>query len=184
MIMARATADDVDTLLAWRHQRRAELEAQGSDQWSIAMPRAEFAATVASGQTWVARDGDEPAGTITLSAWSEVNALWRPPSERGTPLWYPQDRPNDALYFARMIVPRSRAGQGLGREMMAWAGGRAYDAGLIWLRCDAWTTNHQLHRYYLERGFSHVRTLNTLLSGACFQRVAQPYTGRLKTEGD
>lgn len=35
--------------------------------------------------------------------------------------------------------------------MLDWAGGRAFDAGVTWLRMDAWTTNTRLHAYYLHR---------------------------------
>jgi ribosomal protein S18 acetylase RimI-like enzyme len=81
-----------------------------------------------------------------------------------------------------MLVPLARSGDELGREMLDWAGGQAFDAGLTWLRLDAWTTNTQLHDYYRRFGFRHVRTIASRVSGACFQRPAQPYLGgRLKT---
>jgi GNAT superfamily N-acetyltransferase len=54
--------------------------------------------------------------------------------------------PADALYAAKMLVPREHAGQGLGSQMLDRAGGRAFDAGLTWLRLDAWTTNPRLHQ--------------------------------------
>ena len=59
--------------------------------------------------------------------------------------------------------------------------GRAYDSGLTWLRLNAWTTNPALHRFYRSRGFQHVRTVATRISGARFQRPAQPYSGPLNT---
>jgi len=55
-------------------------------------------------------------------------------------------------------------------------------ATLTWLRLDAWTTNPALHNYYRRRGFQHVRTVASRISGACFQRPAQPYLGPLKTD--
>jgi hypothetical protein len=44
------------------------------------------------------------------------------------------------------------------------------------------TTNPGLHDYYRSLGFQHVRTVSSRISGACFQRPAQPYIGPLKTE--
>ncbi len=68
--------------------------------------------------------------------------------------------------------------------MLDWDSYRAFDAGLTWLRLDAWTTNPRLHDYYLGAGFQHVRTIESRVSGACFQRPTQPYRGTLKTEGE
>jgi hypothetical protein len=71
-------------------------------------------------------------------------------------------------------VARSHAGQGLGAELLDWAGTRATETGALWLRLDAWTTNHELQRYYLGQGFEHVRTvaLSHNPSGTLFQRPA------------
>lgn len=128
-------------------------------------------------------DGVEPAATITLTTYVDVDSLWTPERDPEA-LWYPEDDPADALYAAKMMIPLARAGQRLGGELLDWASGRAYDAGLTWLRLDAWTTNTRLHDYYRRQGFQHVRTVASRLSGACFQRAAQPYVGgRLQTAG-
>jgi GNAT superfamily N-acetyltransferase len=182
VIIKPASPDDVDVIMSWRRERVAWLAQRGADQWSIPLPRSAIAATVLAGQTWMVWDGDDPVGTITLAAASEADAFWKPDIDP-EPLWHPEDRPLDALYAAKMMVPRNRAGAGLGSEMLAWAGGRAYLAGLTWLRFDAWSTNADLHAYYVGLGYEHVRTVSSRVSGACFQRPAQPYIdGRLKTQ--
>jgi GNAT superfamily N-acetyltransferase len=181
VIITPARVADVDVVMAWRRERVAWLAERGEDQWSIPLPRSAVAATVLAGQTWLVWDDHVPVATITLTAYMDVDNLWKPDRDPEA-LWYPQDDPADALYAAKMMVPLDRAGTGLGREMLAWAGGRAFDAGLTWLRLDAWTTNPRLHRYYQREGFRHVRTVESRVSGACFQRPAQPYTGHLKTE--
>lgn len=182
MIITRARMCDVDVIMSWRRERVAWLAARGEDQWSIPLPRSAVAATVAAGQTWMVWDGDDPAATITLTAWVDVDALWKPDRDPEA-LWYPQDDPADAIYAAKMIAPLARSGGSLGREMLDWAGGQAYEAGVTWLRLDAWTTNRRLHDYYRGQGFRHVRTVASRVSGACFQRPAQPYIGGLlKTE--
>ena len=47
-------------------------------------------------------------------------------------------------------------------------------------RIDVWTDNIGLHRYYENRGFKHVRTLDLAdyPSGALFQRPATDWRGR------
>jgi GNAT superfamily N-acetyltransferase len=181
MIVRRARLADVEIIMQWRRELAAWLAARGVDQWSIPLPRSAVAATVGSGQTWIVQDADEPAATITLTAWPDVDDLWKPDLDPEA-LWYPADRPSDGLYVAKMMVPRARSGTALGSEMLDWAAGRAYDSGLTWLRLDAWTTNPGLHDYYRGQGFQHVRTVVSRISGACFQRPAQPYNGCLKVD--
>src|SRR5882672_12336990 len=91
----------------------------------IALPllRSAVAATVAAWQTWLAWDGEEPAATITLTAWPDVDGLWKPAHDSTDTLWYPGDDPSDAIYAAKMMIPLARAGTGLGVEMLDWAGG-------------------------------------------------------------
>jgi Acetyltransferase (GNAT) family len=182
VIIRRARLADVEVIMAWRRERVAWLAARGEEQWSIPLPRSAVAATVSAGQTWLVWEGDEPIATVTLTAWPEVDELWKPDRDPER-LWYPQDDPADAIYVAKMMIPLMRAGGGLGGELLDWAGGRAFEAGLTWLRLDAWTTNHRLHGYYRHQGFRHVRTVESRVSGACFQRATQPYLReRLKTE--
>lgn len=181
MIITRAGISDVDVIMKWRRERVAWLAKRGQDQWSIPLPRPAVAATVSAGQTWMVWDDHEPAATITLTAYVDVDGLWKPDRDPEA-LWYSEDDPADALYAAKMMLPLNRAGSGLGSEMLDWAAGRAYNAGLTWLRLDAWTTNTGLHDYYIRQGFQHVRTVTSRISGACFQRASQPYHGLLKTE--
>ena len=82
------------------------------------------------------------------------------------------------------MLPLDRAGADLGGELLDWASGRTWGAGLTWLRLDAWTSNPRLHAYYVGRDFRHVRTVESRVSGACFQRPSQPYHCYLKTTGD
>lgn len=182
MIVRRADLGrDVDTILRWRRERRAWLAERSETQWEVPLPRSAVAATVSAGQTWMVYDGEDPAATISLSAHADVNAWWTDFDPEM--VWRPEDDLADALYASAMMVPLHRAGEGLGAELLDWAGGRAFEASLTWLRLDAWTTNTGLHSYYRRQGFRHVRTVATSMSGACFQRPTQPYTrGRLKTE--
>jgi ribosomal protein S18 acetylase RimI-like enzyme len=72
-------------------------------------------------------------------------------------------------------VDRAYGGQGLGAELLDWAGSTAANEGADCLRVDVWTTNEHLQHYYLKQGFTYVRTvvLPHNPSGALFQRPAE-----------
>jgi hypothetical protein len=180
MLVTKAVRADIDTIMGWRRERTAWLRRMGEDQWPYPLPRKAVAATVMAGQTWMVWDGTTPAATITLAGSESVDDLWKPDVDPD-PLWYPEDDLVDALYAAKLLTPLERAGGGLGAEVLDWAGGRAFEAGVSWLRFDTWTTNLRLQAYYVRLGFTHVRTVSTRVSGTCFQRASQPYTGPLKT---
>ena len=63
-------------------------------------------------------------------------------------------REQPALYAHQVTVDRAYGGQGLGAELLDWAGTRAADEGADWLRVDVWTTNEHLQHYYLKQGFT------------------------------
>ena len=73
--------------------------------------------------------------------------------------WLGDPDVDDALYLGKMIVARSHAGRQLGDAIMNWAGEVAHHAGRRWLRLDCRRDNHGLHRYYKDRGFTHLRTV-------------------------
>jgi GNAT superfamily N-acetyltransferase len=89
-------------------------------------------------------------------------------------LWTEQERAESALYAHKVTVDRAYGGEGLGAELLDWAGTKAADEGADWLRVDVWTTNERLQHYYLHQGFTYVRTVVLLhnLSGS-----ALPATG-------
>jgi GNAT superfamily N-acetyltransferase len=99
------------------------------------------------------------------------------PANRGQPpeLWTEQERTEPALDAHKVTVDRAYGGQGLGAELLNWAGAKAADEGADRLRVDVWTTNERLQHYYLKQGFTYVRTvvLPHNPSGALFQRPAQ-----------
>ena len=114
-------------------------------------------------ETFIVWDAGTPAATITVDRWANPD------------LWTPAEAAEPALYAHKLTVARAYAGRGLGAELLDWAGTRAVESGATWLRLDVWTTNHELQRYYLEQGFTHVRTvvLAHNPSGALFQRLAR-----------
>jgi GNAT superfamily N-acetyltransferase len=169
MLLAPATPDDLDTLLAFRDEAAKWLASRGLDQWQEPWPTEDLMAegmlrNIGAGETFIVWDQDcTPAATITVDLWANPD------------LWTPEERAEPALYAHKVTVARAYAGQALGVELLDWAGTRAANSGLAWLRVDVWTTNTRLQQYYLDLGFRHVRTvvLQHNPSGALFQRPAQ-----------
>ncbi|MGE9696046.1 MULTISPECIES: GNAT family N-acetyltransferase [unclassified Streptomyces] len=170
MKIAPATPDDLSSLLAFRKEAAAWLSALGTDQWSRPYPADRLMATIEAGVVFMLRDGNATAGTITLT----------PEAEEG--LWSKGELREPTMFVNKLTVGRDYAGQNLGGRLLDWAGDRAFKAGAVWLRLDAWTTNAALQRYYIRHGFEHVRTVTggdainggPRVSGWLAQRPAQP----------
>jgi GNAT superfamily N-acetyltransferase len=98
-------------------------------------------ANVEAGETFVVwDDAHTPAATITINRWAKPE------------LWTDQERAEPALYAHKVTVDRAYGGQGLGAELLDWAGTKAADEGADWLRVDVWTTNEHLQHYYRKQG--------------------------------
>jgi GNAT superfamily N-acetyltransferase len=116
---------------------------------------------IQAGETFIVWDDDDsPAATITINRWAKPE------------LWTEEEAAEPAFYAHKVTVDRAHAGQGLGAELLDWAGTRAADEGVDWLRVDVWTTNKRLQHYYLRQGLTTV-VLPHNPSGALFQRPAQ-----------
>ncbi len=169
MIITLAEPHDVAKLLAFREEAAAWLRGLGSDQWSRPYPADKLLATIEAGTVFMLRDGHTIAGTITLT----------PDAEDG--LWTDDELTETSMFINKLTVAREYAGQNLGGRLLDWAGDRARRAGGRWIRLDAWTTNDALQRYYLEQGFTHIRTVREgtavnggpRVSGWLAQRPAQ-----------
>ncbi|MEW5542115.1 GNAT family N-acetyltransferase [Streptomyces cyaneofuscatus] len=147
MIIKNAEPDDVETLLAFRQEAAGWLSELGSDQWQRPYPADRLLQTIDAGAVFMVRDGDATAATITLTADAEDG------------LWTARELDEPSMFVNKLTVARTHAGMDMGGRLLDWAGERAYKAGAVWLRLDAWTTNEALQRYYLRHGFSHVRTV-------------------------
>ncbi|MEV0187186.1 GNAT family N-acetyltransferase [Kitasatospora purpeofusca] len=170
MIIETAKPADLEYLLAARREAAAWLRTLGSDQWSRDYPADKLLATIDAGTVFMLRDGAETAGTITVT--SEV--------EPG--LWNDDELAEPSRFVNKLTVSRAYAGRDIGGRLLDWAGERAASEGAKWLRLDAWTTNERLQRYYLDHGFTHVRTVREggavnggpRVSGWLAQRTAAP----------
>jgi ribosomal protein S18 acetylase RimI-like enzyme len=89
--------------------------------------------------------------------------------------WTSGDNPGAALYIHKLAVARPWSGSGLGDALLDWAGASAHASGLPCLRLDCAKGNLRLQRYYRNRGFRHVRTVDLphRSSGALFERPSE-----------
>ncbi|MFJ9434066.1 GNAT family N-acetyltransferase [Streptomyces sp. NPDC101490] len=147
MIIETATPDDLPKLVAFRQEAAGWLTDLGTDQWQRPYPADKLLATIRQGVVFMVRDGAATAATITLT----------PDAEDG--LWSDRELAEPSMFINKLMVARTHAGRDLGGRLLDWAGDRASLSGAAWLRLDAWTTNTKLQGYYLQHGFSHVRTV-------------------------
>lgn len=153
-------------IVTWRRQTSDWLARRGYDQWNDdGLSRAEFTdrvhTSVQAGETWLAIVGCIPAGTIAVDERTD-DGLWTPSELR------------ESVIVHRMIAnPTHPNPRGVGVALLDVADEVARVRRKRWVRLDAWTSNHDLHRYYERQGFTHVRTAGGRPSGALFQRKAR-----------
>lgn len=165
MIIVNAEEADLPRLLKFRTDTSVWLGALGIDQWAKPFPPEHILASIRAGEVFLIKE------TVTSDAAATVT-LDQDADER---LWTTEERDQPARYVHKLTVDRRYAGSGLGTRILNWAGDRAARAGAEWLRLDAWTTNPQLHAYYENCGFNHVRTSTdpAVVSGWAAQRPAR-----------
>jgi|SRR5215472_1173878 len=148
-VLRRANAADRWAVRSLLTEATRWLGTKGTDQWAKPWPdengrNERVRAAIDAGRTWVAWDGARPVATLTAS-----------PNHHG--IWPEEDGLDAAVYVRRIAVSRDLryAGQGLGGQLLDWAGLRANRSyGARWVRVDVWTTNFRLHRYYQDQGFA------------------------------
>ncbi|MGY0466906.1 GNAT family N-acetyltransferase (plasmid) [Kitasatospora sp. cg17-2] len=157
-----AVENDLETVVnLWGHAA-SWLRELGTEQWQYP-PRAErIAENIAAGECWIVEDEGAPVATVTVDEHADPD------------FWSPEETAQSALYVHRMVVRRDVSGLELGSALLDWASTRAAEQGKQWLRLDAWRDNSDLHAYYSNRAFTHVRTVDMAGrgSGALFQRPA------------
>src|SRR6266508_4917694 len=167
----RPAADgDVDALIGLRTEAEKWLRDQAIRQWTDDYhdyARDVLRSAVEAGTAWVVEDDGLVVATISMNG---------PDPD----FWDPEDEPDSALYLGKMIVARSHAGRDLGDALMNWASLRARGMGKRWMRIDVRRDTKRLHRYYLDRGWIYVRTVDPprrrTESGTLFQRPAGTIT--------
>jgi GNAT superfamily N-acetyltransferase len=162
-----AGPSNLDRVVELLELRTNWLSDRGSDQWSTNrhLLRARMNNAIAAGRTWILTDLKyNPVGTITISFDADPD------------FWSPAEQQDRAMYLSRLATDPRLAGQELGRAMLDWATWYAAGARCTEVRLDAWKTATGLHRYYVNRGWTYLRTVEApgRYSGALFSRPAEP----------
>ena len=159
----RATQADVPTVVDLWSEAAGWLRERGSDQWQYPIKMDNVRNAIAGRACWIVERPDgEPVGTVTVDEQADPR------------LWEPTDQPDRALYLHRLVVRLNSRTQHLGAAILDWASLRALRLDRTWLRKNVWTSNEQLHRYCIDRGFRQVRTVHgpDVVSGVLFERPA------------
>ncbi len=172
-VLYPAAPGDLDHVIGLVREASKWLGGIGTDQWQKPWPdRAGQEERILNDllkcKTWLVRDGETIAATITVDDDEPLDLHERP-------VWPPDEHPQAAVYVRRLVVSRRYASHELGAALLDWAADWAKKhrhAKLM--RIDVWTTNENLHRYYENRYFTRCRNpqgLGNYPSQALFERT-------------
>lgn len=147
----RATDRDLEACFELRRLAEESFRTAGLDQWHDS----EEGRRVIT--KWVERDAMH---VVTTHAGDIVACFAIGGADQD--FWTEEEATEPAIYIYKIIIRPDRKGTGLGDAILDWA----CDYGMFdapaprpqWLRVDCWKNNTGLHRYFENRGFSHVAT--------------------------
>jgi GNAT superfamily N-acetyltransferase len=171
-VLYPAAPGDLDHVIGLVREASKWLGGIGTDQWQKPWPdragqQERILNDLLKGKTWLVRDGEAIAATITVDDDEPLDLHERP-------VWPPDERPKAVVYVRRLVVSRHYASHALGAALLDWAADWAKKhrhAKLI--RIDVWTTNTKLHEYYKGQHFTRCRDpqgLGSYPSQALFER--------------
>ncbi|TVY11855.1 GNAT family N-acetyltransferase [Paenibacillus cremeus] len=141
----RAEPADADRILAGLQEAARWLQGKGIDQWRPErFERKEVCSKIEQGVqyiTYLKKEGTW-AGSFSV----------HPPDDLDRLLW-PDAGMQSALYLHRFTVNRSLLGQGIGKQIVAWALAHTAASGIPKLRLDCMGDNPGLNAYYTRLGF-------------------------------
>lgn len=150
----------LDAAAHWLHECGIE---HWAESYSQARARARLVEEAERGNVFVWYALDRPMGTVTLADWSD------PDFAHGWP-----DPGAQAQYVTGLAVSQTarRLLPGMGARILEYAQMLAEIRGASVLRLDCVKANERLQRYFFERGFDHVATVDLAhrSTGALFER--------------
>lgn len=170
-VLYPAASGDLETVVRLVREAARWLGDMGTDQWQKPWPdragqRERILSDLFKGKTWLVRDGETIAATITVDNDEPLDLNERP-------VWPPDQRQTRVMYVRRVIVSRRYARHKLGVALLDWAADWAKTHGAELIRIDVWTTNTKLHSYYRKQKFTRCRDpqgLDSYPSQALFER--------------
>ena len=152
-VLNLAVPGDLDDVVALVREAAAWLHGLRIDQWQKPWPdatgqRERILNDLYKGKTWLVREGETVAATITIDTDEPLDVEERP-------VWPAEENRRAVLYVRRVIVSRRYTRLGLGAALLDWSADVAKrDHGAELIRIDVRTTNFKLHTYYQEQGFT------------------------------
>lgn len=164
-----ATAIDLDALVGLLADCVHDMQARGLDQWDEVYPdRAKLAADIAGGTLYRAARAGAAGGDVRLVGAFTLNQHQDP---EYTDVPWQFVAPPVAVVHRLMVHPSSQRG-GLGRYLMRFAEGRAWELGFRTLRLDTLVANHRALALYRALGYrepGQVRFRKGLFT--CFEKA-------------
>lgn len=158
---------DLDTVMNLLYARVDWLHQRGINQWST-WPRwrPEIEQAITEHRVWILYEDVSytPVGTMTVSYDGDED------------FWTPVERATPALYLAKLATRPDHAGKGLGKLLLEFAMYKARSERLHEVRLDVWRNNPALCRYYQQRGWAYLRTVNApeRYSGVLLTKQVEP----------
>jgi len=140
--LRRARPDEEGVVLGVKQDAARWLENKGIHQWAgILMAQGEdfVHKKVKDHEVYLAFLGKGPVATVTI--------LWEDPVS-----WGEKGKDSKAGYLHGLAVLRRHGGQGVGKDLLAWAEGVIRAKGRI-VRLDCMAENPRINRYYLDLRF-------------------------------
>lgn len=170
MVIEQAMLADLPAILELFNGVQTWLIDKGlSDQWGtvpfseVPQQRARFAAWIEAGIFYVMCDDTAVVGTIVMN-----------PSVPTYAQAACEAHPRRALYIEALATHTAYHGQGVRRQLLAWAESTAAAQGIEWLRPDCWAVNQALRRYYRRAGFTEFAACRVgSWTGALFEKRVQ-----------
>jgi GNAT superfamily N-acetyltransferase len=170
-VLYPAASGDLETVIGLVREAARWLGGMDTDQWQKPWPdragqRDRIVNDLFEGKTWLVRDGETIAATITVDNDEPLDL-------NEHPIWPPDDSQTRVMYVRRVIVSRRYARHRLGAALLDWAADWAKTHGAELIRIDVWTTNTKLHGYYRRQKFTRCRDpqdLGSYPSQALFER--------------
>jgi GNAT superfamily N-acetyltransferase len=166
LTIARAGLEDIPDVVRLLNDAARWLASRGIRQWEHEFAAEHVTGAIVNAEMWLVRDVDGRAlGTMQLSPVADP-AFWTADEAAGY----------QAMYLSRLATSRSPENAGLGALMLRWAADFARSLSYRELRLDCRRDNADLHRYYLDRGWTYLRTTEVpgRFSGALFSHPAAP----------
>ena len=173
LTIRQASADQFDAVFELLDDGVRWLRSKGLDQWSTWRNwRSKMRPSLQRGDVWLLYHGASLVGTVTVEVEGDAD------------FWTVDELAQRAGYVSKLAVRRDHAGSEFGRILLDWAGDHAYRFGCDWLRLDAWKNNESLHKYYADRGWVYLRTVDlpSRHSGTLFQIATKPLDGMTRRQ--